>query len=125
MAITYCIVCNITGEKYYGSTIRTLKVRLYFHKHISSKSCAKTIIERGDYDIYQLGEYETEKEARLKEDWYIRNKVCINKYRVIRTEEEKIKYKKDYAKKWSQRNREKINKKQRENYKKKKLIKSL
>ena len=32
MAITYCIVCNITGEKYYGSTRTSLRQRISHHK---------------------------------------------------------------------------------------------
>ena len=28
----YKVVCNITGEEYYGSTIKTLKERLRLHK---------------------------------------------------------------------------------------------
>ena len=103
MAITYCIVCNITGEKYYGSSTKTLEQRLKKHKHTMSCACNK-IIERGNYEIYQLGKYETIEEAEMKEDWYIRNKECINKQRVIVTKEEV----KEYQKEWYQKNKYKL-----------------
>ena len=108
MAITYCIVCNITGEKYYGSSKNTLIVRMSFHKCKSNTCCSKQIIERGDYDIYQLAEYETIEEAENKEDWYIRNKKCINKRRVRITDEEKKQY--------YEKNREKMNENSKEYY---------
>jgi hypothetical protein len=106
MPITYCIVCNITGEKYYGSTITTLKVRLSKHKNKSNNCCSKQIIDRGDYDAYLLHEYETELEARMKEKWYIDNKTCINQLRVCLTDEEKKEYFKQYFKQYWEENKE-------------------
>ena len=114
MVITYCIVCNITGEKYYGSTIRTLEKRMYLHKCKSNDCCSRQIIERNDYDSYILGEYETKEEAELKEDWYIRNKKCINKQRVKVTEEEK----KEYIKEYRQEKKEQIIEKKKKYYQK-------
>ena len=97
MPITYCIVCNITGEKYYGSTKTTLKKRLNCHRN--KLNCAsRQIIQRGDYDVYPLHEYETELEAKMKEGWYIDNKECINKLRVCVTREEKLQSQKEYNK---------------------------
>ena len=44
----YMLVCNITGDTYYGSTCRTLKVRFSHHKR--KRNCsAKIIIDRGNY----------------------------------------------------------------------------
>ena len=108
MSITYCIVCNITGEKYYGSTKQTLEKRMNVHKCKSNKCCSKQIIERGDYDIYQLGEYETIEEAEMKEDWYIDNKECINKHRVKLTDDERTQYNIKNGKRYREKNREKI-----------------
>ena len=53
MPITYCIFCNISCEKYYGSTIQKLNKRI--SKHISEAkqdgTCSsKYIINRGDYN---------------------------------------------------------------------------
>ena len=136
MAITYCIVCNVTGEKYYGSTNKTLEQRLSKHKIKSNRCCSRHIILRGDYDSYILGEYETIEEAEMKEDWYIDNKECINERRVRVTYEERKELKKEYyinncekfkekekiyrennrekIKKYYEKNREKINEKKRE-----------
>jgi hypothetical protein len=96
MAITYCLVCNITGEKYYGSSTMTLEKRMSFHKSKSNRCCSRHIILRGDYDAYLLHEYETIEEAEMKEDWYIDNKKCINQQRVCLTDEEKKQYGKQY-----------------------------
>ena len=110
MPITYCIVCNITGEKYYGSTVQSLKQRMNHHRCVLN-CVSRQIILRGDYDVYPLHEYETELEARLKEGWYIDNKECINERRVCVTDEEKKEYYKVYNKKYNQENRETIQKK--------------
>tara|TARA_R110000868_G_scaffold91234_1_gene253077 strand:+ start:174 stop:728 length:555 start_codon:yes stop_codon:yes gene_type:complete len=96
MPIVYSIVCNITGEKYYGSSIKTLEARLSQHKCKYNTCISKQIILRGDYDIYPLGKYDTIEEAELKEKWYIDNKNCINQKRVRLTEEERKEYHKEY-----------------------------
>ena len=119
MAITYCLVCNITGEKYYGSSKQTLEKRMKEHKSKSNKCCSRHIILRGDYDIYQLAEYETIEEAEMKEKWYIDNKECINEQRVRVTYEERKQYIKEHyinncekykeiTKEWRLKNREKV-----------------
>ena len=128
MAITYCLVCNVTGEKYYGSSKKTLEKRMSYHKCKSNKCSSKKIIERNDYDSYILGEYETIEEAEMKEDWYIDNKECINKKRVRVTNEEKkqrkneyqIKYQKQYREKNIEKYREKNNENARISYEKNK-----
>ena len=97
MAIVYCIVCNITGDKYYGSTKLTLSQRLSVHKN-GNTTTSKQIILRGDYDIYKLSEYQTKEEALQREDWYIRNKECVNKQRVKITDEERLQKSKRYTK---------------------------
>jgi len=114
MAITYCIMCNLTGEKYYGSTIQPLKARIRGHRRKNNQTYSKQIIERGDYDAYVLGTYETKEEALLKEDWYIRNKVCLNKQSALQSKEQK----QEYNKKWNEKNKEKQNKNAKEYYKK-------
>ena len=107
MAITYCIVCNITGEKYYGSTINSLEKRLREHKGVGNTCCSKQIIERGDYDIYTLHEYDTEEESKDKEKWYVDNKECINKYNVCLTDEERKENNMKKCKKYRENNPEK------------------
>jgi hypothetical protein len=123
--IVYCIVCNITGEKYYGSTKQTLEQRRREHKCKNNTCCSKQITERGDYNIYTLHEYDTEEEAKLKEGWYIDNKECINLQRACVTKEDIQQYKKEYCKnnpeqyresrkKFYKKNREKISEKGKE-----------
>ena len=124
MAIVYCIVCNITGEKYYGSTKRTLSQRL--SKHKCDLNCtSKQIISRGNFDIYKLNEYKTKEEALQREDWYVRNKECVNKHRVKLTDEERIEYSKEYyeknigkKKEYYEKNIEKIKENRKEYYEK-------
>ena len=107
MAITYCIVCNITGEKYYGSTKSTLSIRMNHHR-CDLNCSSKKILLRDDYVVYTLGEYETIEEARLKEDWYICNNECINERRVTLTDEERKEYHIKQCKKYREKNKEQI-----------------
>ena len=107
MPITYCIECNITGEKYYGSTKSTLSIRMNSHRN--KLDCAsKEILLRDDYVVYTLAEYDTIEEAELKEKWYINNKECINKNNVCLTDEERKEYYKEYYKQKYQENKEQI-----------------
>ena len=51
MMIIYEIVCNITGERYIGSTTTSLKLRLKSHKDMKRRHrcSSKQIIQRGDF----------------------------------------------------------------------------
>ena len=122
MPIVYCIECNITGEKYYGSTKSTLSIRMNSHRCKSNGACSKKIIERDDYVVYTLHEYETELEAKLKEDWYIDNNECINQQRVCLTDEERKQYNKEYKKIYRQENKEQILERNKEYYQKNKEL---
>ena len=52
----YKLVCNITNEIYYGSTIQTLEKRLISHK--TRKSCvSRNIINRDNYKIELIKDY--------------------------------------------------------------------
>jgi len=93
--IVYCIECNITGQKYYGSTKQTLHDRVNRHK-CNYDCCSKQIIERGNYKTYVVDEYDTKEEAELKEDWYIKNTECINQKRVCLSREERLQISKNY-----------------------------
>ena len=65
----YKIVCNITNEVYYGSTILSLKQRETLHKsnlkryeNNFGKNCAAyQIIKRGDYEFILIENYPTKK----------------------------------------------------------------
>ncbi len=96
--IIYCIVCNVTGEKYYGSTFRNLLERIKEHKSQSNKTASKQIIERGNYSIQILMEcYVPNKlELRKMESNFIRNNECINKFDAHLSRNEILQYQKDY-----------------------------
>jgi len=77
----YKIVCNKTGEVYYGSTTQLLEKRIKQHKNIKwNNYTSKRIIERGDYS-YEIVEYypcETNKELLSREHQYIDFNKCVN-----------------------------------------------
>jgi hypothetical protein len=51
----YEIRCNVTGERYVGSTIRTLKDRVRCHRNDRRTSCCShPIIDRGNYTAYEI-----------------------------------------------------------------------
>lgn len=86
----YKLVCNVTGDVYYGSTVeKTLARRLSGHIR-DYKSYLKgnhayvtsfSIIEKGDYDIVLVEKYncETKDDLRKRERHYVEDNVCINK----------------------------------------------
>ena len=124
----YKIVCNLTGETYYGSTTVRLCNRLAKHRENSKYSCkSKSIIDRENYSCILVEEYPCENKDQLyqRERWYIENNVCINKCIPLRTEEDRIKYSKEYYNKnresklvyvneYREMNREELNEKRRE-----------
>ena len=80
----YVIICNKTGERYFGSTTQPLCKRLA--GHISQRNCgygsrSKSIILRGDYDMVLLEDYPCNSLSELmkRECYYIRNNECINR----------------------------------------------
>ena len=86
----YKIVCNVSGEEYYGSTIEKLYKRL--SKHKNEKRClSRNIINRGDYKIELIKDYPCNNVWELEEEEakYIRNNKCINKQIPHRTYQER------------------------------------
>ncbi len=79
--IIYEIVCNITGERYIGSTKNTLKQRIHSHTYGArsnnprSNYKSKQIIVRGDYQENILEEGDFGKE---REQYYIETLPNIN-----------------------------------------------
>ena len=88
----YEIVCNITGNRYIGSTVQTLDHRLSQHK---KSNCSSTeIIDNRDYCINLLEAYpcNSDTELRIKErEWYDKLE-CINKRQPYRSSQEKKEY---------------------------------
>lgn len=121
----YKIVCNVTGDVYYGSTIQSLKRRLTKHKvdykrYLNGKTRYVTsfkIIETGDYNIHLVEDYAClcKKQLEAIERIYIERYTCINKYIPTRTTKQ---YRKEYIKEYHKKNLDKLNeykKKYREN----------
>lgn len=88
--IMYKIVCNITGEVYYGHTVKTLAQRLSTHKAQSNRCTSKEIIDRGDWEMIEVEKYPcaNKKQAHAREGFWIRNNECVNKCIPGRTAEE-------------------------------------
>ena len=120
----YKIVCNETGEQYFGSTTQELNERIRDHRSKKNKCTSKQIIERGNYQIVLCEAFacNNKEELLARERKWIDENECINKKCPIRSIEEKTSnyYKKEYQKKYQIENRDKINKAQRERYKSKK-----
>jgi hypothetical protein len=107
----YKIVCNITGETYYGSTTQTLAQRITGHRYGASKNkyTSREIIERGDYDYVLCEECPCENKEQLHaiERKYIDENECVNKKIPNRTHAEYFKANKEYFKQKAKENREK------------------
>ena len=75
----YKIVCNETGETYYGSTISSLKQRLSKHK-CQKNTQSKHIIDRGNYEILLVENVPCDSKDELlnREKFYIENNECLN-----------------------------------------------
>ena len=93
--IIYEIVCNITGERYIGSTIRSLDERMSNHKNNQNNCESKQIINRDDYTKNELESFNTKFELAqiLKEQYWLDNIENINKRRAFTNEK---KYQKKY-----------------------------
>ena len=104
----YKIVCNITGETYYGSTVQKISQRMGEHRKKDNVCCSKPIIERGDYHYGLVEDYKCEnsEQLRMRERYYVDNNDCINKISPITSKEEKIAYKIAYNKVYQQEHKE-------------------
>tara|TARA_R110000822_G_C15192758_1_gene481536 strand:+ start:98 stop:571 length:474 start_codon:yes stop_codon:yes gene_type:complete len=100
----YMMVCNITGDTYYGSTCVTLKRRLYCHKYNLTCS-SKSIIDRNDYlPLIPLETNLSYSEKKEREDWYITNNACVN----IRSAKFTVERRKKTDAKWNNNNKKYI-----------------
>jgi hypothetical protein len=86
----YKIVCNETGETYYGSTVQTLSQRLAKHRHKTNNVSSKQIIQRGNYDIILCEECPCENKEQLHaiERKWIEGNECVNKFIPGRTKKQ-------------------------------------
>jgi hypothetical protein len=89
----YKLVCNVTGEVYFGSTCVGLSQRLQKHKdcfRYGGRCSSKQIIERGNYNIILCQECPCENKEQLKafERKWIEENECINVQLPGRTKKE-------------------------------------
>jgi hypothetical protein len=116
--IIYKIVCNETGEVYYGSTTRTLNRRMSGHKSDCKQwkegKCGFTtsfnIIDRGNYSysLIETVECEEKKQLEARERFYIENNECINKFIPCRTRKEYREANKERYKEYKETNKGKL-----------------
>ena len=118
----YMLVCNITGDTYYGSTCMTLKDRMRDHKSKSSRCSSKIIINRGNYlPLIPLETNLSYGKKIEREDYCINSNVCVNdmcaKLNVEKTKETHKKYyeinkeeRLKYGANWKKNNKERIKK---------------
>jgi len=108
----YRIVCDITGENYYGSTTQPLYKRLSRHKSKGNVCTSNQIIKRGNYSIVLVEEYPCDNKQQLnsRERYYIENNICINKVIPGQTRNEWIEkneeYIAEYKKQYYENNKE-------------------
>jgi len=125
----YKICDNTNNNVYYGSTTRTLNIRLSKHKNNNNCCCSQSILKNNNYImiLVETIEFQDKKELLERERYYIQNYPCINKRLPITTYEEKKEYDKEYReenkehykeyrKEYHQLNKEKINKRIAEHY---------
>jgi hypothetical protein len=104
--IIYKITCNETGEVYYGSTTKSLNLRISQHKSACKRwkegkchfTTSYNIIDRGNYSysLIETVECEDKKQLEAVERRYIENNECINKCVVGRTNKEWYKVNKEH-----------------------------
>jgi len=89
-AIIYEIVCLTTGERYIGSSVKTLKRRIENHEYntfrnIKNKCISKKILLRKNYKSNVIETFETRflLPILLKEQYYIDTLSNINKKRAL------------------------------------------
>ena len=104
--IIYEIVCNITGERYIGSTIDSLNRRMTVHNSKNKRCSSKIIIQRGDYNVNELESFNTKFELAqlLKEQYWMDNTENINIQRAFTNQKKR-------QKKYDTENRELIKEK--------------
>ena len=104
----YEIICNITNERYFGSTRD--KNRLKYHVSSGNMCSSKQIISRGNWTFKILEEIDnpTDEELLIIEKKYINENECININSPLRTYDELKEYEKKYHKKYYNEHRIKI-----------------
>ncbi len=105
MGIVYIIECLETGEKYIGSTMRSLEDRYKDHRYRYNCS-SRRIIDRGNHTARALEVVDTQDrdQLRIREQYWINRYECVNQTRAYRTEEERKAASAKFAKEFKERN---------------------
>ena len=111
MGTIYEIICWTTGRRYVGKTTQTLKERLQKHESAfrsRPENCySRLILERGNYEIYELERVEDESMLTKREFYHIQHTDCVNHCVGKWLDEEyKKEYKKEYMKEYREANKE-------------------
>lgn len=116
----YKIIDNTNGNIYVGSTLKSIEERLESHIKVYKEYLKYNNRYRSSFDILKNNDYKivliencfckSKKELLMREQYYMDNIICINKRKAYNSEEDKIKYQKN----WIEKNRQEINKKKRE-----------
>ena len=113
MGTIYEIICWTTGRRYVGKTTQTLKERLQKHESAfrsRPENCySRLILERGNYEIYELERVEDKSELNEREFYYIQHTDCVNHCVGKWLDEDfKKEYMKEYRKEYYEANKEVI-----------------
>ncbi len=115
----YKIICDTTGDTYYGSTTMALCKRKSVHKDTAKQEgnyTSSKIINGGNWRMVLIEAYScnTKEELFAREQYYIENFPCVNKNIPKHTEESRKAMKAECDKKYREANREELLKKKRE-----------
>jgi len=117
MGFIYKIICNITGECYYGKSTMKENLRLNAHKSKSNVCQSKQIIKRGNYTFLIVEDnIEDLTELSNREYYYITNFECINMTIPFTTEDNRLHRHRKEAKQRYYDNKEIILQKKKEFY---------
>jgi len=105
--IIYKIEDNTDHRLYIGSTTQDLKTRLKQHEFYKKYSSYE-IIQNGDYIIAEIERCDSEN-RRYREQFWIDNTDCVNKQRALTTTEQRKEQKKNFQKKYREKNKEQVN----------------
>jgi len=124
----YKVVCDETNLVYYGSTIQPLYKRFWQHKQKGAKNGCMTM-KMTNPKIFLVEKFpcNDREELLMRERYYMEKNECCNKFKSIRTKEEKqvqmnkCRYNynnsengKKKKKEWAENNKEKLREKQNE-----------
>ena len=113
MGLIYQISCNITSEKYIGSTkdMKRFNERKCKHKAVYNMCSSKQITDRGNYEINIIEENNLQDiELKQREQEFIdRTENTVNKIPAYQTDEERRENNRKSCIKYYQDNKEKLN----------------